>query len=113
MFRRRGHDAIRILSLIPHRQGVLARTEVYSLSQLLTRLGRIHSLFYHPHPLSKTQEHTSAPLIANVDGDGENDNGETWAIVTSEDFHLPFLQYCISNGFASLLYHYLDCYRYE
>ena len=33
-------------------------------------------------------------------------------MVSVRDFHSSFLLYCVRNKFASLMYHYLDYYRY-
>ena len=86
-----------------HRDGVITQNEAQDLSLLLARLGRIHVLFYHPHPLSKSQEGISPSPTVGVK--------EEKCLVSLEDFHFTFVQYCISNAFASLLYHYLDCYK--
>ena len=94
-----------------HRQGVLLPAEQQSLPLLLTRLGRTHSLFSHPHPLSKCQGHTTSSDVLDTSSDSGERVGET-AIMSLDDFHSSFLHYCICNGFASLLYHYMDCYRY-
>lgn len=91
-----------------YRQGVLLPTELQSLPLLLARLGRTHSLFSHPHPLSKSQGHTSPPGPLLPTSDSDESIG---AVVSLDDFHSSFLRYCISNGFASLMYHYLDYYR--
>lgn len=91
-----------------YRQGVLLPTELQSLPLLLARLGRTHSLFSHPHPLSKSQGHTSSSnaLVPTSDS-----GGNVGAIASLDDFHSSFLHYCIVNVFASLMYHYLDYYR--
>ena len=82
----------------PYRHGVLLPYELSNLPYLLHRLGRVHTLFTHPHPLTKTTSHVT-----------EGDGG---ALVSLEGFHRGFLKYLIENRFVSLMYHYLDCYRY-
>lgn len=97
---------------ITYRQGVVIPAELQSLPILLARLGRTHSLFSHPHPLSKHQDHTSSTEAPPTSPSGSNGNGvTTGALLSLEDFHSSFIQYCINSGFTSLLYHYLDWYR--
>ena len=95
------------------RQGVLIPSELQSLPVLLARLGRTHSLFSHPHPLSKHQDHTplSAEAPPTPSGSSEGEITTAGALLSLEDFHSSFIHYCITNGFTSLLYHYLDWYR--
>ena len=92
-----------------HRQGVLLSTELQNLPLLLPRLGRTHSLFSQPHPLSKSPAHATSE--SSDSGSGCAENNEETALASLEDFHSAFLHYCIENGFASLMYHYMDYYR--
>lgn len=81
------------------RHGVLLPRELDSLPDLLNRLGRVHSLFSQPHPLTKTAgHHREAPTPTEG------------AIISVEAFHRSFLKYLMENRFCSLMYHYLDCY---
>ena len=65
---------------------------------MLHRMGRVHTLFTHPHPLTKSSGHMT-----------EEEGG---ALVSLERFHGGFLKYLVENKFVSLMYHYLDCYGY-
>ena len=84
-----------------YRHGVLLPRELNNLPDLLNRLGRVHSLFSQPHPLTKTASHhqEEEPTLS--------DDG---AIISVEAFHGSFLKYLMENRFCSLMYHYLDCY---
>ena len=72
-------------------------------------LGRVHSLFSHPHPLSKTSGHVQ-PIVEEEDDEVTETEKSDKALVSLEAFHRGFLQYLIANRFFSLLYHYLDEY---
>ena len=80
------------------RHGVLLPHELSNLPYLLHRMGRVHTLFTHPHPLTKTTSHMTQE--------------EGGALVSLEGFHRGFLKYLVENKFVSLMYHYLDCYGY-
>ena len=87
----------------PCRHGVLLPQELSSLPDLLNRLGRVHSLFSQPHPLTKTASH-------HQQGEREPTTSDDGAIISVEAFHRSFLKYLMENRFCSLMYHYLDCY---
>ena len=80
------------------RHGVFMSDELQDLPKLLYRLGQVHSLFTHPHPLKKFTE------------DEECDN--SGAVMSLTSFHSSFLEYLIKNRFYSFMYHYLDQYKY-
>ena len=75
---------------------MLLERELASMPALLHRLGRVYSLFTHPHPLSKTSL--------------DPEEGES-SVISLEAFHRGFLRYLVENRFFSLMHHYLDCYR--
>ncbi len=75
---------------------------------LLHRLGRVHSLFTMPHPLSKV-----ASQITQGEDEEETDcirPPSEGMMVSVEAFHRHFLSYLIENRFYSLMYNYLDSY---
>ena len=86
----------------PFRHGVLLYHELNNLPDLLSRLGRVHSLFSQPHPLTKTSGHHFEVAKEQKDSDG--------VLISVEAFHGGFLKYLVENRFISLMYHYLDCY---
>ncbi len=71
--------------------------DLQDLPSLLYRLGQVHSLFTHPHPLTKLTEHEEC-----------EDGG---AVISLESFHSGFLKYLVENRFYSFMYHYLDQYK--
>lgn len=83
--------------LCPSRHGVFLPEELSDLPTLLYRLGQVHSLFTHPHPLTKLTEN-----------EGSEESG---AVISLESFHRGFLKYLIENQFYSFMYHYLDQYK--
>ena len=95
---------------LPHtlacRHGVFLPKELSNLPSLLHRLGKVHSLFTHPHPLTKVTD--SCEDGEDGEGGGESVSG---AVVSMESFHSGFLKYLVDNRFCSLMYHYLDYYK--
>ena len=89
--------SVSLLCSITCRHGVFVPEELEDLPSLLYRLGQVHSLFTHPHPLTKLTDEDSC----------EDDA----AVVSLESFHRGFLKYLVENRFYSLMYHYLDQYR--
>ncbi|XP_064396222.1 spatacsin-like isoform X6 [Halichondria panicea] len=79
------------------RHGVFVPDDLQDLPSLLYRLGQVHSLFTHPHPLTKLTE------------DEECEDGG--AVISLESFHSGFLKYLVENRFYSFMYHYLDQYN--
>lgn len=90
------------------RHGVLLHHELNSLPDLLTRLGRVHSLFTKPHPLTKTvdEQLETKKEVGGV----EQATANKGTLQSVEAFHRGFLNYLVENRFFSLMYHYLDCY---
>ena len=91
-----------------NRHGIFLPSELSSFSQLLRRLGRVHSLFTHPHPLTKLK--STELETTTIEEEDEGEHGEK-AVMCLRDFHWAFLHYLIENRFVSLMYHYLDNYR--
>lgn len=81
-----------------HRSGEFLPAELDYFPALLLRLGRVHSLFTSPHPLSKVEDETDSEVP------------RTNTLVSIECFHGKFLEYLVENRFYSLMYHYLDSY---
>lgn len=82
--------------------------ELDNFPALLHRLGRVHSLFTHPHPLCKVANQQTAQAEAE-------DNCSTQplkedSLVSMQSFHKKFLNYLVENRFYSMVYHYLDTY---
>lgn len=89
-----------------NRNGIFLSVELDDFPALLYRLGRVHSLFTQPHPLSKVGG-------VSVERDSEDEQSPTrteFSLVSVESFHRTFLNYLVENRFYSLLYHYLDSY---
>ena len=82
--------------------------ELEDFSVFLHRLGRVHSLFTMPHPVSKV----TGQITQGEDGEeGEFIHLPSEAtLVSVESFHRQFLSYLVENRFYSLMYNYLDSY---
>lgn len=78
--------------------------ELSSFPSLLHRLGQVHSLFTHPHPLTKVTD-------CCEDAEDREDGEDSGAVISLELFHSGFLKYLVENRFCSLMYHYLDYYK--
>lgn len=90
-----------------HRNGVFIPSELDNFPAFLHRLGRIHSLFTVPHPLSKVD----TQFLEYEEDEEYNKNISENAITTMNSFHTKFFDYLVKNRFYGLVYHYLDSYR--